>query len=114
MNSSFKAKRDMNASISRLATGIRTQGGKDPVGAAIASSVTTQSRSAFVVLGMLMMVFRFYRRLSPFCLKLLTNLRLRELAVQKTSGLLQTAEINAIAAEENALIIAITKLPIVN
>ena len=38
------------------------------------------------------------------------NTKLRELAVQKTSGLLQTAEINAITAEENAIIIAADKI----
>ena len=34
------------------------------------------------------------------------NTRLRELAVQKSNGLLSTGEINAITAEENAIVIA--------
>ena len=38
------------------------------------------------------------------------NTRLRELAVQKTSGLLQPAEISAITSEENAIIIAADKI----
>ncbi len=111
VNSSFKAKRDMNASISRLATGIRTQGGKDPVGAAIASSVTTQSRSAFVAARNANDGISFLQAAESVLFEIANiNMRLRELAVQKTSGLLHTAEINAIAAEENALIIAADKI----
>ncbi len=111
VDSAFKSRRTMAASIARLSTGERTIHGSDPAGASVADSMRSQARSAAVAARNSENGISFLISAESILMELATlNTRLRELAVQKTSGLLQTAEINAITAEENAIIIAADKI----
>ena len=110
-DAAFKARRTMTGAIARMSTGERTMHGHDPAGASVGDSLRTQARSAFVAGRNAEDGISFLISAESILMELATlNTRLRELAVQKTSGLLQTAEINAITAEENAIIIAADKI----
>ena len=108
VNASAQARRSLTASMGRLSTGIRTLNGNDPAGQAVASNITTQARSANVAARNAEDGISVLQAAEGVLLELATlNTRLRELAVQKASiGTLDTSDIAAIEAEENAIVIA--------
>ena len=110
-DAAFKARRTMSGEIARLSTGERTMHGNDPAGASVGDSLRTQSRSANMAGRNAENGMSFLVSAESVLMELaVLNTRLRELAVQKTSGLLQPAEISAITSEENAIIIAADKI----
>ena len=111
VNSAFKARRSMNDSLSRLSTGIRTLHGNDPAGQAVASNITTQARSADVAARNAEDGISFLQAAESILFEMASlNTRLRELAVQKTNGILSAADIAAIEAEENEIVAAAAKI----
>jgi len=111
IDSSFKSRRSMTGAISRLSTGERTLHGNDPAGASVGDSMRTQSRSATVAARNAENGISFLVAAESALMELaILNTRLRELAVQKTSGLLGTAEQAAITSEENAIVIAANEI----
>ena len=112
VDSAAKSRRSMADSIARLSTGVRTKFGNDPAGAAVADSLTNQARSADMAARNAEAGISFLQTAESILLELANlNTRLRELAVQKASiGTLDTADINAIAAEENAIVIAANEI----
>ena len=110
-DAAFKARRTMTGAIARMSTGERTMHGHDPAGASVGDSLRTQARSAFVAGRNAEDGISFLISAESILMEMaVLNTRLRELAVQKSSGLLQAAEISAITAEENAIIIAADKI----
>ena len=111
VNSAFKARRSMNDSLSRLSTGIRTLHGNDPAGQAVASNITTQARSADVAARNAEDGISFLQAAESILFEMASlNTRLRELAVQKTNGILSAADTAAIEAEENEIVAAAAKI----
>ena len=111
VNSAFKARRSMNDSLSRLSTGIRTLHGNDPAGQAVASNITTQARSADVAARNAEDGISFLQAAESILFDMASlNTRLRELAVQKTNGILSAADTAAIEAEENEIVAAAAKI----
>ena len=111
IDSAFKARRSMTGAISRLSTGERTLHGNDPAGASVGDSMRTQSRSATVAARNAENGISFLVAAESALMELaILNTRLRELAVQKQSGLLGTAEQAAITSEENAIVIAANEI----
>ena len=93
VNSAFKAKRSMDGSLARLSTGIRTVYGKDSAGQAVASNITTQARSAEVAARNAEDGISFLQAAENVLFEMASlNTRLRELAVQKTNGILSAAD----------------------
>jgi len=106
-DAAFKARRTMTGAIARMSTGERTIHGHDPAGASVGDSLRTQSRSANVAGRNSQDGISFLVAAESLLMEMaVLNTRLRELAVQKSNGLLSTGEINAITAEENAIVIA--------
>ena len=111
VNASVKARRMMMASVDRLSTGVRTINGNDPGGTAVASNITTQARSAAVAARNAEDGISYLHAAESVLMELaILNTRLRELAVQKSNGLLSTVDKVAIEAEENQVIDAANKI----
>ena len=108
-DAAFKARRTMTGAIARMSTGERTIHGHDPAGASVGDSLRTQSRSANVAGRNSQDGISFLVAAESLLMEMaVLNTRLRELAVQKSNGLLSTGEINAITAEENAICLLYT------
>ena len=103
-NAAAKARHGMNDAIGRLSTGMRGLYGGDACGAAGAIQYRAEGKSAYIAARNAEDGISFLQAAESALLEIAAlNVRMRELAVQKTSGLLQTAETNAIAAEETAI-----------
>ena len=108
VDSALKSSRAMTGNIARLSSGIRTKYGNDPAGASVADSLNNQARSADMAARNAEAGISFLKTAESILFELANlNTRLRELAVQKAStGTLSDADVAAITAEENAIVIA--------
>ena len=103
-NAAAKARHGMNDAIGRLSTGMRGLYGGDACGAAGAIQYRAEGKSAYVAARAQEDGISFLQASESALLEISAlAVRLRELAVQKSSGLLATNETNAITAEEDAL-----------
>ena len=103
-NAAAKARHGMNDAIGRLSTGMRGLYGGDACGAAGAIQYRAEGKSAYVAARAQEDGISFLQASESALLEISAlAVRLRELAVQKSSGLLATAETAAITAEEDAL-----------
>ena len=103
-NAAAKARHGMNDAIGRLSTGMRGLYGGDACGAAGAIQYRAEGKSAYVAARAQEDGISFLQASESALLEISAlAVRIRELAVQKSSGLLAAAETNAIAAEETAL-----------
>ena len=110
-NAAAKARHGMNDAIGRLSTGMRGLYGGDACGAAGAIQYRAEGKSAYVAaraqedgISFLQASESALLEISALAVEMaVLNTRLRELAVQKSSGLLATNETAAITAEEDAL-----------
>ena len=99
-----KARHGMNEHIARLSTGIRGMYGGDAGGTGAGFQFRAEGKSAYIAARNAEDGISFLQAAESALLEIAAlNVRMRELAVQKTSGLLQTAESNAIGAEETAI-----------
>lgn len=99
-----KARHGMNEAIARLSTGVRAMYGGDAGGTSQAFQFRAEGKSAAIAARASEDGISILQAAESALLEIAAiNIRLRELAVQKTSGLLQTAETAAIKAEEDAL-----------
>ena len=111
VSAATKSKRLMMASLDRLSTGRRTINGTDPGGTAVASNITTQARSASIAARNAEDGISYLHAAEGVLMELATlNTRLRELGVQKKSGLLSTIDKAAIESEENEILSAANKI----
>ena len=103
-NAAAKARHGMNEQIARLSTGMRGMYGGDAGGTGAGFQFRAEGKSAYIAARNAEDGISFLQAAESALLEIAAlNVRMRELAVQKTSGLLQTAETNAIAAEETAI-----------
>ena len=103
-NAAAKARHGMNDAIGRLSTGMRGLYGGDACGAAGAIQYRAEGKSAYIAARAQEDGISFLQASESALLEISAlAVRLRELAVQKSSGLLATAETAAITAEEDAL-----------
>ena len=103
-NAAAKARHGMNEHITRLSTGMRGMYGGDAGGTGAGFQFRAEGKSAYIAARNAEDGISFLQAAESALLEIAAlNVRMRELAVQKTSGLLQTAETNAIAAEETAI-----------
>ena len=103
-NAAAKARHGMNEHIARLSTGMRGMYGGDAGGTGAGFQFRAEGKSAYIAARNAEDGISFLQAAESALLEIAAlNVRMRELAVQKTSGLLQTAETNAIAAEETAI-----------
>ena len=103
-NAAAKARHGMNDAIGRLSTGMRGLYGGDACGAAGAIQYRAEGKSAYVAARAQEDGISFLQASESALLEISAlAVRLRELAVQKSSGLLATNETAAITAEEDAL-----------
>lgn len=103
-NAAAKARHGMNDAIGRLSTGMRGLYGGDACGAAGAIQYRAEGKSAYVAARAQEDGISFLQASESALLEISAlAIRLRELAVQKSSGLLATNETAAITAEEDAL-----------
>lgn len=103
-NAAVKARHGMNEAIARLSTGNRAMYGGDAAGHGAGIQFRAEGKSAYVAARGAEDGISFLQAAESALLEIAAlNVRMRELAVQKTSGLLQTAESNAIGAEETAI-----------
>ena len=103
-NAAAKARHGMNEHIARLSTGIRGMYGGDAGGTGAGFQFRAEGKSAYIAARNAEDGISFLQAAESALLEIAAlNVRMRELAVQKTSGLLQTAESNAIGAEETAI-----------
>ena len=103
-NAAAKARHGMNEAIARLSTGIRGMYGGDAASTGAAFQFRAEGASAYVAARNAEDGISFLQAAESVLLELAAlNTRLRELEVQSTSALLQTAEIAAITAEETAI-----------
>ena len=103
-NAAAKARHGMNEAIGRLSTGMRGLYGGDAAGhGAGAIQYRAEGKSAYVAARAAEDGISFLQASESALLEISAlNTRLRELAVQKSSGLLATNETAAITAEEDA------------
>ena len=103
-NAAAKARHGMNEHITRLSTGMRGMYGGDAGGTGAGFQFRAEGKSAYIAARNAEDGISFLQAAESALLEIAAlNVRMRELAVQKTSGLLQTAESNAIGAEETAI-----------
>ena len=103
-NAAAKARHGMNEAIARLSTGVRGMYGGDAASTGAAFQFRAEGLSAYVAARNAEDGISFLQAAESALLELAAlNTRLRELEVQSTSALLQTAEIAAITAEETAI-----------
>ena len=103
-NAAAKARHGMNEHIVRLSTGMRGMYGGDAGGTGAGFQFRAEGKSAYIAARNAEDGISFLQAAESALLEIAAlNVRMRELAVQKTSGLLQTAESNAIGAEETAI-----------
>ena len=103
-NAAAKARHGMNEHITRLSTGMRGMYGGDAGGTGAGFQFRAEGKSAYIAARNAEDGISFLQAAESALLEIAAlNVRMRELAVQKTSGLLQTAETAAIAAEETAI-----------
>ena len=103
-NAAAKARHGMNEHIARLSTGMRGMYGGDAGGTGAGFQFRAEGKSAYIAARNAEDGISFLQAAESALLEIAAlNVRMRELAVQKTSGLLQTAESNAIGAEETAI-----------
>ena len=103
-NAAAKARHGMNEAIARLSTGVRGMYGGDAASTGAAFQFRAEGASAYVAARNAEDGISFLQAAESVLLELAAlNTRLRELEVQSTSSLLQTAEIAAITAEETAI-----------
>ena len=103
-NAAAKARHGMNDAIGRLSTGMRGLYGGDACGAAGAIQYRAEGKSAYVAARAQEDGISFLQASESALLEISAlAVRIRELAVQKSSGLLSTNETAAITAEEDAL-----------
>ena len=103
-NAAAKARHGMNEHIARLSTGMRGMYGGDAGGTGAGFQFRAEGKSAYIAARNAEDGISFLQAAESALLEIAAlNVRMRELAVQKTSGLLQTAETAAIAAEETAI-----------
>ena len=103
-NAAAKARHGMNEHIARLSTGMRGMYGGDAGGTGAGFQFRAEGKSAYIAARNAEDGISFLQAAESALLEIAAlNVSMRELAVQKTSGLLQTAETNAIAAEETAI-----------
>ena len=103
-NAAAKARHGMNEAIARLSTGVRGMYGGDAASTGAAFQFRAEGASAYVAARNAEDGISFLQAAESVLLELAAlNTRLRELQVQSTSALLQTAEIAAITAEETAI-----------
>ena len=103
-NAAAKARHGMNEAIARLSTGVRGMYGGDAASTGAAFQFRAEGASAYVAARNAEDGISFLQAAESVLLELAAlNTRLRELEVQSTSALLQTAEIAAITAEETAI-----------
>ena len=103
-NAAAKARHGMNEQIARLSTGMRGMYGGDAGGTGAGFQFRAEGKSAYIAARNAEDGISFLQAAESALLEIAAlNVRMRELAVQKTSGLLQTAETAAIAAEETAI-----------
>ena len=103
-NAAAKARHGMNEHIVRLSTGMRGMYGGDAGGTGAGFQFRAEGKSAYIAARNAEDGISFLQVAESALLEIAAlNVRMRELAVQKTSGLLQTAESNAIGAEETAI-----------
>ena len=103
-NAAAKARHGMNEAIARLSTGVRGMYGGDAASTGAAFQFRAEGASAYVAARNAEDGISFLQAAESALLELAAlNTRLRELQVQSTSALLQTAEIAAITAEETAV-----------
>ena len=103
-NAAAKARHGMNEHIVRLSTGMRGMYGGDAGGTGAGFQFRAEGKSAYIAARNAEDGISFLQAAESALLEIAAlNVRMRELAVQKTSGLLQNAETNALAAEETAI-----------
>ena len=103
-NAAAKARHGMNEAIGRLSTGMRGLYGGDAGGTGAAYQFRAEGKSAYIAARAAEDGISFLQAAESALLEVAAlNVRLRELAVQKSSGLLATNETAAIAAEETAV-----------
>ena len=103
-NAAAKARHGMNEAIARLSTGIRGMYGGDAASTGASFQFRAEGASAYVAARNAEDGISFLQASESVLLELAAlNTRLRELQVQSNNGLLQTAEIAAITAEETAI-----------
>ena len=103
-NAAAKARHGMNEHIARLSTGMRGMYGGDAGGTGAGFQFRAEGKSAYIAARNAEDGISFLQAAESALLEIAAlNVRMRELAVQKTSGLLQTAETAAITAEETAI-----------
>ena len=102
-NAAAKARHGMNEHIARLSTGMRGMYGGDAGGTGAGFQFRAEGK-VLISLRNAEDGISFLQAAESALLEIAAlNVRMRELAIQKTSGLLQTAEAAAIMAEETAI-----------